>query len=156
MGGKKAGRYYYATKVMTDVFSKTKRSEVMSLIRSTNTKPEIAFRKLISSTLYPKGHRYRLHYKKLPGKPDVVFVKKKVAVFVDGSFWHGHRLKKGQTNLSRRYWLPKIKRNMERDKSVNRRLRKMGWKVVRVWEHDIRKRPERTLDAVVRALKGRL
>ena len=152
-GGKKAGRYYADT-VMVDVFSKAKRSEVMSLIRSTNTKPEIAFRKLISSTLYPKGYRYRLHYKKLPGKPDMVFVEKKVAVFVDGSFWHGHRLKKGQTNLSRRYWLPKIKRNMERDKLVNRRLRKMGWKVVRVWEHEIRKNPENARNAVMHALKG--
>lgn len=137
---------------MTDVFSKAKRSEVMSLIRSTNTRPEIAFRKLISSLLYPLGYRYRLHYWKLPGKPDVVFVRKKVAIFVDGSFWHGHRLRKGQTNLSREYWLPKIKRNMLRDKSVNRKLRKMGWKVVRVWEHDVRKRPEKILGAVMRSL----
>ena len=84
----------------------------------------------------------------------MVFVKNKVAVFVDGSFWHGHRFKKGQTSLSRDYWLPKIKRNMQRDKSVNRRLRKMGWKVVRVWEHDIPKSPEKVLNAVLRALKG--
>lgn len=124
----------------------------MSLIRSKNTKPELAFRKLVSATLYPKGYRYRLHYEKLPGKPDLAFVSKKVAVFVDGSFWHGHRYKKGQTNLSRSYWLPKIKRNMERDKAINKQLRKIGWKVVRVWEHDVRKRPENTLEAVLQAL----
>src|ERR1039458_8764852 len=101
-----------------DIFSKKKRSEIMSLIRSTNTKPEIAFRRLVSSTTYPLGYRYRLHYKGLPGKPDVVFVAKKVAFFVDGAFWHGYKLKQGQ-KLPRKYWLPKIKRNMQRDKEVN-------------------------------------
>ena len=141
---------------MTDVFSKAKRSEVMSLIRSKNTKPELALRKLVSAALYPKGYRYRLHYEKLPGKPDIAFVSKRVAVFVDGSFWHGHRYKKGQTNLSRSYWLPKIKHNMERDKVINRALRKIGWRVVRVWEHDIRKNPKKALSAVMYALKGRL
>lgn len=137
---------------MPDVFSKAKRNEVMSRIRSKNTKPELALRKIVSATLYPKGYRYRLHYEKLPGKPDIAFVSKKVVVFVDGSFWHGHRYKKGQINLSRSYWLPKIKRNMERDKTINRMLRKIGWKVVRVWEHDVRKRPEKALKAVEQAL----
>ncbi len=126
----------------------------MSLIRSKNTKPELALRKLASAALYPRGYRYRLHYNKLPGKPDMAFVSNKVAVFVDGSFWHGHRYKKGQTNLSRSYWLPKIRRNMERDKVVNRKLRKIRWKVVRVWEHDVRKRPQKALDAIMRALSA--
>lgn len=138
---------------MPDVFSKSKRHEVMSLIKSTNTKLEIAFRKLVSPILYSRGYRYRFHYKKLPGKPDMVFVSKKVAIFVDGSFWHGHRFKRGQTNLSRSYWLPKIKRNMERDKAVNRKLKKMRWKVVRVWEHDVRKNPKKIINAVTRALE---
>ncbi|HEY4526896.1 MAG TPA: very short patch repair endonuclease [Candidatus Paceibacterota bacterium] len=136
---------------MADVFSKKKRSEIMALIRSKNTKPEIALRKLVSATAYPLGYRYQLHYKKLPGKPDIVFVSKKVAVFVDGSFWHGHRLKNGQA-LPRKYWLPKIKRNMERDKEVNLELKKMGWKVIRVWEHDLKKNQKKTLDTIMRIL----
>ena len=106
---------------MADVFSKKKRSEIMALIRSKNT------------------------------KPDIVFVSKKVAVFVDGSFWHGHRLKNGQA-LPRKYWLPKIKRNMERDKEVNLELKKMGWKVIRVWEHDLKKNQKKTLDTIMRIL----
>ncbi len=137
---------------MADVFSKKKRSEVMSLIRSKNTKPEIALRKLVSAAAYPLGYRYRLHYKKLPGRPDIAFVSKKIALFVDGSFWHGYRLKNGQA-LPRKYWLPKIKRNMERDKEINRALRKMGWKVVRIWEHDLKKNPDKALKLVMRALK---
>lgn len=137
---------------MADIFSKKKRSQVMSLIRATNTKPELALRKLVSAALYPLGYRYRLHYKKLPGKPDVAFVSKKVAVFVDGAFWHGYKFRKGETNLSQEYWLPKIKKNMRRDKEVNRRIRRMGWKIVRVWDHDLKKRPEESLDKIRRAL----
>jgi DNA mismatch endonuclease (patch repair protein) len=136
---------------MADVFSKKKRSEAMSLIRSKNTKPEIALRKLLSSALYPKGYRYRLHYAKLPGKPDVAFVSKKVVAFVDGSFWHGYRMKKGQ-RLSKKYWRPKIENNMKRDARVNARLRKSGWKVLRIWEHDLKKNPDRVLGRIKRAL----
>lgn len=129
---------------MADIFSKKKRSEVMSLVRSTNTKPELAFRKLISSAVYPLGYRYKLNYKKLPGKPDLVFISQKIAFFVDGSFWHGYRLRHGQS-LSQKYWLPKIKRNMQRDKEVDQRLRKLGWKVIRIWDHELQKRPQKIL-----------
>lgn len=125
----------------------------MSLIRSTNTKPEIALRKILNSNLYARGYRYRLHYKKLSGRPDVVFVAQKVAIFIDGSFWHGYRFRKGQTNLSRDYWLPKIKRNMQRDKEVNKKLKKMEWNVIRIWEHDIKKHPEKIVDKVLKSLK---
>lgn len=138
---------------MADVFTKTKRSEVMSLIRAKNTKPEIALRKLVSSEFYPLGYRYKIHYGKLPGKPDVAFVSRKVAIFVDGSFWHGYKLVKKKQLLTEKYWLPKIQRNMERDRENNRSLKRMGWKVVRVWEHDIFKSPDRVLDKVRRALR---
>jgi len=137
---------------MADVFTKKKRSEVMSLIRSKNTKPEIAFRKLVSSVLYPRGYRYRLHYKKIPGRPDVAFVAQKVAFFVDGTFWHGHDLKRNRGRLPSKFWISKIEGNVRRDKKINRQLRKMGWKVIRVWEHDLQKRPEWVLDNVLRAL----
>lgn len=138
---------------MADIFTKAKRSEVMSLIRSKNTKPELAFRKLVSSYFYPRGYRYKIHYKKLPGKPDIVFVTQKVAFFVDGSFWHGYRLRNGESNLSKEYWLPKIENNIQRDKKVNRQLRKMGWKVVRIWEHDLKKNPGKVLNLVISAMK---
>ena len=138
---------------MADVFSKKKRSEVMSLIRSTDTKAEISFRKIISSTLYPLGYRYRIHYRKLPGKPDVVFANRKVAVFMDGSFWHGYKSKNRKTKLFGKYWPHKIKRNMQRDKEVNRKLKKMGWKVVRVWEHEVKRSPEKVVSAVLKTLK---
>lgn len=141
---------------MSDVFSKKKRSEVMSLIRSANTKPEIALRKLVSSTVYPRGYRYRIHYKKLPGKPDMVFVAQRIALFVDGSFWHGYKLKNKRQKLSKKYWLPKIESNILRDKKVNRQLRKMGWRVMRIWEHELRKRPKKVLDRVTRALDIRI
>lgn len=124
----------------------------MSLIRSKNTKPEVALRKLICAALYPKGYRYRLHYRKLPGCPDVVFVSRRVAVFMDGSFWHGYDLRNGK-KLPKKYWLPKIKRNMQRDQQVNRKLRRLGWKVVRVWEHDVRKRPDYVVARVLATLE---
>ncbi len=125
----------------------------MSLIKSTNTKPETAFRKLLSSVVYSRGYRYRLHYKRLPGKPDVVFVSRKIAIFVDGSFWHGYKLKKRAHKLSKEYWLPKIERNVMRDKKINRQLRSKGWKVLRIWEHELKKNPEKALDKVKLALK---
>ena len=125
----------------------------MALIRSKNTKPEIAFRKLVSSSLYPLGYRYRIHYRGLPGSPDVVFVSNKVAVFVDGTFWHGYKLDAKTTTLSKKYWLPKIQANIRRDKKVNRKLKALGWKVVRVWEHDIRRKPEKILGRLTGALK---
>ena len=94
---------------MTDVFSKNERSRIMSLIRSKNTKPELLFFKLLSSTLYPQGFRYRKHYNKLPGNPDIVFIKRKIAIFIDGDFWHGYKFKVQKQRLPETYWIDKIK-----------------------------------------------
>lgn len=137
---------------MPDIFSPQKRSEIMSLIRSKNTKPEIALRKLLSAKLHPQGYRYRLHYKTPAGRPDIVFVSRKVAVFVDGTFWHGHKFKERKAKLPATYWVPKIERNIQRDRETNRKLRKMGWTVVRIWEHDLKKKPETALKKVERVL----
>jgi DNA mismatch endonuclease (patch repair protein) len=128
---------------MADVFTKEKRSEIMSLIKSKNTKPEIAFFKILSSSLHKEGYRYRKHYKSIPGRPDAVFVSRKVALFMDGDFWHGYRFDAETTRLSEGFWRDKIMRNIARDKVVNRKLKKLGWKVVRFWEHDIKKQPEK-------------
>lgn len=106
----------------------------MSSIRSKNTKVEMLLRK----ELWRCGHRYRL-YAKLPGKPDLIFKSRKVAVFVDGDFWHGYHFKKLLPKLKNKFWVDKIKRNMGRDKEVNKELKAMDWKVLRIWEHELRR-----------------
>jgi len=120
---------------MADVLTKEQRSYNMSMIKAKNTRPEIVLRKLLSS----HGIRgYRIHYK-LTGKPDIVFPKKKIAVFIDGCFWHKcpRCFVKPQTNKG--FWKEKINSNVERDKIVNKKLKKMGWKIIRIWEHELRK-----------------
>ena len=125
-------------------------SRVMSANRGKNSKPEILLRK----ALWAKGVRgYRLHYKRMPGQPDLVFVSKKLAVFVHGCFWHrcskcGYTLPK--TNSL--YWKSKFSRNVERDKRHARELRKMGWRVLVAWECDVRRSPDRVSERIVRRL----
>ena len=118
---------------MADKFSKEVRSRIMSAIRSKNTKPEVKLRK----ALFAEGHRFRIHYKLL-GSPDIVFPGKRVAIFVDGCFWHmcpkhGHLPKSNKA-----FWRKKLERNVSRDKRYDRKLRMEGWKVIHVWEHDLK------------------
>lgn len=126
---------------MTDMFSPEKRSEIMSRIRSKNTEAEvIVFRYLQSRKIY-----FQKHYGNAVGKPDLALPRKKFAVFIDGDFWHGRTLdrvveRKGQNNL---YWTEKIKRNVERDKQINRQLSDERWKILRVWETDIKRKKSR-------------
>ncbi|MFH2106705.1 MAG: very short patch repair endonuclease [Candidatus Micrarchaeota archaeon] len=118
---------------MTDVLTKKQRSYNMSRIRGTNTKPELIVRQL----LYSKGSRgYRIHYELL-GKPDIVFVNEKVAIFIDGCFWHKCPKCFNQPTSNLKFWIKKISENIKRDKRVNLLLKKKGWKVVRLWEHEI-------------------
>lgn len=121
---------------MADILTKEQRSYTMSMIKGKDTKPEIALRKL----LFASGLRgYRIHYS-LPGKPDIVFPKSKIAVFIDGCFWHKCpkcSIKNPTTN--KKYWRKKIESNIKRDKVVNAELRRRGWKVMRIWEHEITK-----------------
>ncbi len=137
---------------MADIFTKEKRSEIMSLIRSTNTKPELRLRKMLSAHLYPLGYRYKIHYKKIPGKPDVVFVGKKIAIFMDGSFWHGHTIDKVRLRPEGDFWRNKIENNMARDKRINARLKRLGWEVIRVWEHDVMKSPDKVMRRILRSV----
>jgi DNA mismatch endonuclease, patch repair protein len=117
----------------------------MSRIRAKNTGPEIKFRKL----LYARGIRgYRIHFN-LPGKPDIVFIRKKIAIFVDGCFWHKCPACFQEPETRKEFWLKKIHSNIERDNKVNRELISNGWKVIRIWEHEIRKDP----DSVVRKIE---
>lgn len=120
---------------MVDIVSKQKRSEMMSLIRSKDTKPEITVRKI----LHRLGYRFRLHRNDLPGQPDITLKKYKTVIFVHGCFWHGHTCKKGETlpktNVS--FWQHKIKGNQERDKRVLRELTILGWHPCIIWECEI-------------------
>lgn len=125
-----------------DRITRENRSKNMSKIRSKNTKPELLIRKVLSK----KGFRYRLNYK-LPGKPDIVFLASKVAIFVNGCFWHGHNCKEGhipKTNIE--FWSKKILNNKSRDKNNIMLLRKKGWKVVLIWECDSEKNVNRKIN----------
>ena len=104
------------------------------MIRAKNTKPEIIIRKLI----YDSGLRgYRLNYRLL-GKPDIVFPKRQIAVFIDGCFWHKCPKCFIKPATNKKFWGKKIEYNVERDKIVNSQLRKKGWKVFRIWEHEVK------------------
>src|SRR5438034_6690810 len=123
---------------MTDVFSKQKRSWVMSRIRGTDTNPELKVR----SFLHALGFRYRLHDRRLPGKPDIVLPKYRTVILVHGCFWHGHRgCAKGrhrpQSHVE--FWQRKIEDNARRDRIAVRRLRKLGWSVFTLWECGFRR-----------------
>ena len=113
-----------------DTVSKKKRSEIMSKIRSKNTKPELIVRKY----LFSKGYRYRLHDSKLPGKPDIVLKKYKTAIQVRGCFWHGHKCKYGSyPKTNRAFWEKKIKNNRKRDKINDKKLKSLEYKLVIIW-----------------------
>lgn len=128
------------------------RSARMRRIRSKNTTPE---RKL-GSALWEKGLRYRKHRKDLQGKPDFVFSKKQVVVFVDGEFWHGHDWARRRERIgrNREYWLRKIERNMERDRWVGEELAHRGWLVLRFWAQDVEANATGCADIVGRALES--
>jgi DNA mismatch endonuclease (patch repair protein) len=109
--------------------------------------------KLVQRELRSKGLKFRRHVKALPGKPDIVFQKEKVAVFVDGDFWHGWRLPVWEHKLSR-FWRDKLRANRARDQRNFRRLRAGGWKVIRIWQHELlRKDNFCFLQRILRALR---
>ncbi len=130
-----------------DIWDKEKRSQVMSKIRSKNTKPELTLRK----ALFAKGFRYRVNDKKLPGKPDIVLPKHKTVIFVHGCFWHKHEACKyaytPKTNTE--FWIDKITSNVERDKINTEKLTVAGWNVVIVWECEVRHTYKHDISALI-------
>lgn len=122
-----------------DTISKEKRSQVMSKVKQKDTKPEVYFRKL----LFARGYRYRLHSKKIAGKPDLYLAKYNTVIFINGCFWHRHtspecklaRLPKSRLD----YWIPKLNRNVERDKETLQKLLESGYKVLIIWECTVKK-----------------
>ena len=117
---------------MADIMTAKERSERMRLIRSRDTKPEW----IVRSLLHRMGYRYRLHDKKLPGKPDLVFRSRRKVIFVHGCFWHMHEgCRDGKIPATRQeYWEPKLKKNRQRDLEAQRALEDDGWQVLTVWE----------------------
>ena len=127
--------YLHTPRTMADRLSKEERSELMSHIRSVNTKPEVALRR----ALWRRGFRYRVNVKNLPGSPDIVLPKHRTVVFVHGCFWHGHNGCKEFTvpKTNTVFWVKIVARNQERDQEVWRKLEAKGWSVVIVWECEL-------------------
>lgn len=117
----------------TDVLSEEQRRRCMAAIKGKNTKPEVKLRK----KLWSLGHRYRIGHG-LPGKPDIVFASHRVAIFVDGCFWHRCPVHYRQPRTNQEFWVAKISRNVARDALVNDQLEAQGWQVIRIWEHELR------------------
>lgn len=128
-------------------YTTPQRSKIMSKIRGKNTKPELVFRK----ALWQAGYRYRIDYKKLIGRPDILLKKYKTAVFIDGEFWHGHNWeeRKHKIKSNREFWIPKIERNIQRDHEVNKALQDLGYTVFRFWESDVKKNLDSCLNKVL-------
>lgn len=122
---------------MTDVFTARKRSAIMQAIRGKDSKPEVAVRRLAHSL----GYRYRLHVPELPGKPDLVFPSRRKIILIHGCFWHRHRCRKGRSlpRTHARFWREKLDRNKARDATNRRRLRKLGWEVLVIWECEVKR-----------------
>ena len=129
------------------------RHKNMQAVKNKNTKIEVLLRK----ELWSRGLRYQKNSKKVFGKPDIVFIGKKVAVFCDSEFFHGYDWKNKQKEIksNRDFWIPKIERNMQRDKEVNETLEKSGWTVLRFWGNDIKKNVDDCADKIETALGDR-
>jgi len=128
------------------------RSEIMQRVKSKNTKIEIILRK----ELWKRGLRYQKNVKDIFGKPDIVFKGKQLVVFTDSEFWHGKQFLEGKSipKTNTEYWVNKFKRNIERDKKVNKKLQEEGWTVLRFWGIDIKKNVSNCVDTIERTLKA--
>ena len=145
---------------MTEVGERTKETthKIMSAVKYKDTEPELMLRK----ALWSRGLRYRKNYRSLPGKPDVVFTRAKIAVFCDGDYWHGHNWAlRGLSSLEEElaaysdFWREKITKNIERDKKVTAQLEALDWLVIRVWESDIRANIDSVTDRIIKAYQER-
>lgn len=134
---------------MADTYSAEVRSRVMARVKGRDTGPELALRR----ALHAAGVRgWRCHRKTLPGSPDLAFGRARLAVFVDGGFWHGHP-KKWWPGRSGPYWDAKIERNIARDRRVDAELEERGWRVLRLWDFEVVKDPAAAADAVIERLR---
>lgn len=131
-------------------YTTPQRSKMMSRIRGKDTKPELKLRK----ALWTAGFRYRVNSKYLIGKPDVSIKKYKTAIFIDGEFWHGYdwESKKVKIKSNRDFWIPKIERNMQRDREVNAKLAEMGYTIFRFWAKELKDDFEGCLNKIINYL----
>lgn len=127
----------------TDTLTPEQRFRAMSRVKLRDGSLETVIR----SELHRRGYRFRKHVRSLPGSPDAVFPKEKIAVFIDGDFWHGYRLSNWEHKL-KDFWKAKIRENRARDQRNFRKLRRMGWRVIRIWQHQIRKNPAACVDRI--------
>lgn len=113
------------------------RSKIMAKIKGKNTKAEVLLRK----SLWAKGVRFRIHVKNMPGKPDILINKYRLAIFVDGGFWHGYKWKQNKFKIKNNaeFWIAKIERNMQRDCATQKVLEEAGYTVMRFWDHEVTK-----------------
>lgn len=129
-----------------DVHTKQQRSFNMSRVRSENTKPEL----VLFKELKKSGIKFKKHYP-VPGKPDAVLLKEKLAIFVDGEFWHGKDFDKWKDKLSD-FWATKISENIKRDKKNDFALKKLGWRIIRAWGKNVNKKPKMIIRWIERLL----
>ena len=137
---------------MADTITAKRRSEIMSHIKSKDTSIELLVRKY----LFSLGYRYRVNYKALPGKPDIVFTKKRTVIFIHGCYWHGHDCGSRYAHTSRSnnaYWGPKIKRTIARDQEHISALEKEEWKVIVLWECQIKNCFDKTMKMITSILR---
>lgn len=135
---------------VVDNLTPAQRSLCMSRVRGRDTGLE----RLVRSALHRQGFRFRKHVKTLPGRPDIVFPRAKVVVFIDGDFWHGYRFPLWEDRPSP-FWKKKIRENRLRDRRNFRRLRSRGWRVKRIWQHEIELDPTRCVDRIVELVVDR-
>jgi len=131
-----------------DNLTKQQRRKNMQNIRSVGTLPE----RVVMQALRKEGLYFAANVRTLPGKPDIVFRRRRVAVFIDSDFWHGHPKRFTMPAVNREYWEAKIARNKARDKAVNRELKQLGWHVLRFWAYDIKHHKQRVINRIMAAL----
>ena len=133
-----------------DNLTRSQRRKNMQNIHSTGTTPEIVImRELRRQNIY-----FAKNVKSIIGKPDIVFRRKKTAVFIDSDFWHVHPKRFIMPQSNKRYWKEKIRRNKERDDEVNREFKKRGWKVIRIWEYDVRRNLVKCMKKILKVVKA--
>lgn len=132
------------------LITSAKRSRLMARVRRKGTAPELTLRR----ALWTRGMRYRLH-PKLPGSPDIAFLRAKLAVFIDGCFWHCCPTHGSMPKTNRQFWKAKLERNRARDLSVDRELARLSWLAVRIWEHELRYGCASVTSRIKRLVSGR-
>jgi DNA mismatch endonuclease Vsr len=133
-----------------DPLNAEQRRKNMRAIKASGTSPEI----ILSKALFAKGYRYRKNDRNVLGKPDICFRGLKIAIFIDGEFWHGKNweIKKPKISQNKEYWIKKIERNMERDKNIQNVLESEGWTVMRFWHTDVKRNLEKCIKDIERVI----